>query len=84
MGNSFPETEEKKMELIFKLVREFKDKYTQGIDGKYIHPTNVGGSKVKKHSGKETMIYQLNQLFSGLFEKFSKKDFKITDSYTND
>ena len=25
MGESFPETDEKKMELVFKLVRKFKD-----------------------------------------------------------
>lgn len=35
LGESFPETEEKKLELVFKLVREFKDNYTQGINGKY-------------------------------------------------
>ena len=28
LGEDFPETEEKKLELVFKLVREFKDHYT--------------------------------------------------------
>lgn len=28
LGDSFPDTEEKKLELVFKLVREFKDIYT--------------------------------------------------------
>ena len=28
LGTTFPETEEKKLELVFKLVWEFKDKYT--------------------------------------------------------
>lgn len=28
LGDDFPETEEKKLELVFKLVREFKDHYT--------------------------------------------------------
>ena len=28
LGTTFPETEEKKLELVFKLVREFKDIYT--------------------------------------------------------
>lgn len=28
LGDNFPETEEKKLELVFRLVREFKDNYT--------------------------------------------------------
>lgn len=28
LGEAFPDTEEKKLELVFKLVRNFKDKYT--------------------------------------------------------
>jgi len=28
MGDAFPETDERKLELVFKLVRNFKDKYT--------------------------------------------------------
>lgn len=28
LGESLPETDERKLELVFKLVRKFKDKYT--------------------------------------------------------
>lgn len=28
MGEAFPDTDERKLELVFKLVRNFKDKYT--------------------------------------------------------
>jgi CO dehydrogenase/acetyl-CoA synthase epsilon subunit len=37
MGDAFPDTDERKLELVFKLVRNFKDKYTQGINGKYYY-----------------------------------------------
>ena len=37
IGDAFPETEDKKLEMIFKLVREFKDNFNQGIAGKYYH-----------------------------------------------
>lgn len=71
MGDAFPETDERKLELVFKLVRNFKDKYTQGINGKYYYE-NLNNKQITKN---ETMIYKLNSLFGELYEEFAKKDF---------
>ena len=79
LGEDFPNTEERKLELVFKLVRSFKDKFTQGINGKYFFEHVV--SKNKENS--ETMIYKLNTLFAELFEEYSKRDYKASAKYTD-
>lgn len=60
-------------------MRSFKDKFTQGINGKYFfeHITSKNREKA------ETMIYKLNTLFAELFEEYSKRDFKASDKYTD-
>jgi len=71
MGDSFPDTDERKLELVFKLVRNFKDKYTQGINGKYFYEN----FNDKNNTKNETMIYKLNGLFGELYEDYAKKNF---------
>lgn len=77
LGEAFPDTDEKKLELVFKLVRNFKDKYTQGINGKYYYESQ----STKELNKNETMIYKLNSLFGELYEEYSKKDYEATGVY---
>lgn len=79
LGESLPETDERKLELVFKLVRKFKDKYTQGINGKYYYE-NAHHKQANKN---ETMIYKLNSLFAELYEEYAKKDYSATQGYTD-
>ena len=80
MGEAFPDTDERKLELVFKLVRNFKDKYTQGINGKYFH----GETEDFKRDKNETTIYKLNGLFGELYEEYSQRDYRVTKEYTDE
>ena len=77
LGEDFPETEEKKLELVFRLVRCFKENFDQEISGKFAQNINTG-------SIKETVIFQVTKLFSELFEDYIAKDFQITKDYSDD
>lgn len=84
-GEEMPETDERKQELIFKMVRAFKNNFDQEITGKFCHEISSNKNrreKVKKMG--ETITFQLNGLFSGLYEDFTDKEFRITGDYTDE
>lgn len=82
LGNEFPELEEHKMELVFMLVRQFKENFNQEINGKYFH--RKIDKKSHRSSKRETITFQLNSLFKDLYKEFSDKDYEITSDYTDD
>lgn len=82
LGNEFPEKEEHKMELVFMLVRQFKENFNQEINGKYFH--RKIDRKSLRSSKRETITFQLNSLFKDLYKEFSNKDHEITADYTDD
>lgn len=59
LGDEFPDEEEKKLELVFRLVRRFKDNFDQAINGKYLHE-KVERKRDYKSSDAETVTFQLN------------------------
>lgn len=68
--------------MIFKMVRQFKENFSQGINGKYIH--SPSSTMAKKGSQKDdTTIYRLTQHFSELYEDYIHKDFRVTSQYTD-
>ena len=81
MGDEFPETEERKLELVFKLIRNFKDNFDQEIKGKYFHTQLTSKKERKNH---ETITFLLNSAFADLYEDLAHKDFRITKDYTDD
>ena len=81
MGDEFPESEERKLELVFKLIRGFKDNFDQEVKGKYFH-TQIKEKKEKR--GTETITFLLNKSFSSLYEEFSDRDFRVTKEYDDD
>ncbi len=82
IGSNFPESDDKKMELIFKMVRQFKENFHQGISGKYIH-NQLSQSAKKSSQNDETTMYKLSVHFAELYEDYTQKDFKITSEYTD-
>lgn len=83
LGENFPDSDEKKMELVFKLVRTFKELFDQEITGKFFFDDSQSlRSKVQKKKG-ETITFQLNRIFSELYEEMAVKDFRATEEYTN-
>lgn len=83
LGENFPDSDEKKMELVFKLVRNFKESFDQDIAGKYFFEgTSSLKSKVQRKRG-ETVTYQLNQLFADLYQDYMGKDFRVTAEYSD-
>lgn len=77
LGEEFPDEEEKKLELVFKLVRKFKDNFDQAINGKYLHE-KVERKKDLKNSDGETVTFQLNTQFSELFKKQANPEFRAS------
>lgn len=82
LGDAFPETDEKKMELVFKLVRAFKESFDQDISGKYFFESTSAKGKAQRKRG-ETVTFQLNQLFAELYQEYIGKDFHVTEEYTD-
>lgn len=83
LGENFPDSDEKKMELVFKLVRNFKESFDQDISGKYFfEDTSSIKNKVQRKRG-ETVTYQLNQLFAELYQEYMTKDFRVTEEYSD-
>jgi replication fork clamp-binding protein CrfC len=86
LGEDFPDSEEKKLEMVFKLVRSFKETYDQEITGKYFHEKaskkNDKDLQRKRHA--ETITFQLNKLFNELYEEYTEKDFKISKGYSDE
>ncbi len=83
LGENFPDSDEKKMELVFKLVRNFKESFDQDISGKYFfEDTSSIKNKVQRKRG-ETVTYQLNQLFAELYQEYMIKDFRVTEEYND-
>lgn len=76
LGEEFPEQEEKKLELVFRLVRRFKDSFDQAINGKYLHE-KVERKKDNKIDA-ETVTFQLNNQFADLFRKYAAPDFRAS------
>lgn len=83
MGEDFPESEEQKLELIFKLVRNFKQMFETEVNGKYNHSTIKKSSlkKKKKFGGSDKISFQVQEIFEGFFERYSAPGFNICDDY---
>jgi len=84
LGEDFPDTDEKKMEMVFKLVRSFKESYDQDISGKYFFENTQNIRSKAQRKKTETVTFQLNQQFNELYHDFAAPDFQVTREYTND
>ena len=82
-GDDFPEGEEAQLELIFRLVRKFKDRLETELRGKYSHEAG-GNSKKKKSNAENKISFQVGELYENFFDKFSKPDFKVCSDYTDE
>lgn len=85
LGDEFPDNDEKKLELVFRLVRSFKDSYDQEITGRYFHEkvTKKKDKDIVRRRHEETITFQLNRLFSELYEEYTEKGFRVTRDYTD-
>lgn len=85
LGDDFPESEEEKMEMVFKMVRRLRDMVDIEIGGKYSHQAllDSGKSAKKKMSREDKVSYQIQELFNELFLKYSGSGFCICDDYTD-
>lgn len=84
LGDEFPEEEEKKLEIVFRLVRKFKEFFDQEINGRYFHQKLLHKNDTIFKRSSETITYKLNNLFQDLYSEYTKKDFRICNVYTND
>ena len=86
MGDDFPDTDERKLELVFKLVRRFKDNYEQELYGKYFHETVATKRDKEKQSKRsaDTITFSMNKIFHELYEEYADKNYRVTKEYTND
>lgn len=87
LGEEVPNTDDRKLELVFKLIRKFKDLYDQEVNGKYVHHQINFKKGISKHHPlikNETLAYTLSQNFNELYKEYSDKDFKVSKEYTND
>ena len=84
MGEEFPETEERKMELVFKLIRNFKDNFDQEIKGKYFHQQILTSKQKNIGRGSETITFLLNSAFADLYEEFSDKEYRVAKDYSDE
>lgn len=85
MGEDFPETDELKLELIFGMVRRFKQMFETEVNGKYSHSNEQEIKKSKKKSSKDQdrISYQVQEIFEGFFSEFTKPGFNVCDEYTD-
>lgn len=86
MGDDFPETEETKLELVFKLVRRFKDNYERELYGKYFHEaiTNKKDQEKLAKRSADTITFLLNKSFSDLYEEYADSNYRVAKDYTNE
>ena len=86
LGEEFPEEEEKKLEIVFRLVRNFKEFFDQEINGRYVHQKLNKNDKITNlhQRNSETITYKLNNLFKELYSEYTDKDFRVCDTYTDD
>ena len=86
MGEDFPETEELKLELIFSLVRKFKQMFETEVNGKYCHANEKENKKNKKKSshGQDRISFQIQEIFEGFFSEYTKPGFKVCDEYKDE
>ena len=84
-GEEMPETDEKKQEAIFKMIRSFQESFDQEITGKFYHESLVSkGRREKAKRTGETITFQLNELFNALYDQYIEKGFQVTKDYTDD
>ena len=83
-GDDFPQGEEAQLELIFKLVRKFKDRLETELQGKYSHEDGRRSRKKKSYSVENRISFQVGELFEEFFKKFCKPDFKVCNDYDDD
>ena len=85
LGGDFPETEEEQMELVFRMVRNFKDYFDIEIGGKYNHQTMMDAKKsgIKLNMKADKISYQVHELFDAFFQEFSTHRFKICKGYSD-
>lgn len=86
MGDDFPDSDERKLELVFRLVRRFKDNYEQELYGKYFHETISNKRDKEKQSkrGADTITFSMNKLFHELYEEYADKNYRVTKDYNNE
>lgn len=75
MGEPLPDLDDGKLELVFNLVRQFKDKFDQILNGKYYM------GKQEKNSEQDTLTFLMNEQFHLLYQEFVGKDFRISSQY---
>ena len=84
MGEDFPETEELKLELIFHLVRRFKQMFETEVNGKYSHENAKEAKKSKnKNKGQDRISFQIQEIYEGFFSEYTKPGFKVCDEYSD-
>lgn len=83
LGEEFPEEEEKKLELVFKLVRKFKDCFDQAINGRFLFE-KAAARKDKKAHDQETITFQLNTQFSDLFKRYAEPGYRASNDLTDE
>ena len=84
LGDDFPEGEEERMEMVFKMVRSFRDMIDIEIGGRYSHQTLLdSGKNAKKMNKEEKVSYQIQELFNEFFDKYSKPGFSICNDYSD-
>ena len=79
LGDDFPDKDEEKMEMVFNMVRKFKDFLDVEIGGKYSHGTLLDSKDSRKKMLKieNKISYQIQELFDEFFRDFSKPGFNI-------
>lgn len=85
IGDDFPETEELKLEMIFHLIRRFKQLFETEINGKYNHQNEMESRRNRKKSkpGRDRISFQIQEIFEGFFTEFTKPGFKVCDEYSD-
>ena len=85
IGEDFPETEELKLELIFQLVRRFKQMFETEVNGKYCHENEKENASKKKNSKfkQERISFQIQEIFESFFSEYTKPGFKVCDEYSD-
>ena len=88
IGEDFPETEDLKLELIFHLVRRFKQMFETEVNGKYSHEnekeTRKSRSKKKSLQGQDRISFQIQEIFEKFFAEFTKPGFKVCHEYKDE
>lgn len=88
IGEDFPETEDLKLELIFHLVRRFKQMFETEVNGKYSHQNEKENEKAKTkkkslHS-QDRISYQVQEKFEDFFGEYTAPGFKVCKEYKDE